>query len=158
MTLTCTRCLSQSTTGELFSILNPINHANTRVGIHRYKVEPYVACADVYSMPPHVGRGGWTWYTGSAGWMYRAGLEWILGFRLRGEALSFDPCIPSSWRGYEITFRYHSARYEISVENPRRVSRGVTFVELDGDTLPEGSPQIPLTDDGLTHRVRVVLG
>ena len=144
--------------GELFSILNPINHANTRVGIHRYKVEPYVACADVYSMPPHVGRGGWTWYTGSAGWMYRAGLEWILGFRLRGEALLFDPCIPSSWRGYEITFRYHSARYEISVENPRRVSRGVTYVEFDGEALAESSPQIPLTDDGVTHRVRVVLG
>jgi cyclic beta-1,2-glucan synthetase len=143
---------------ELFSILNPINHANTRVAIHRYKVEPYVACADVYSMPPHVGRGGWTWYTGSAGWMYRAGLEWILGFRLRGEALLFDPCIPSSWRSYEITFRYHSARYEISVENPRRVSRGVTYVEFDGEALAESSPQIPLTDDGLTHRVRVVLG
>ncbi len=144
--------------GELFSILNPINHANTRVGIHRYKVEPYVACADVYSRPPHVGRGGWTWYTGSAGWMYRAGLEWILGFRLRGEALLFDPCIPGSWRGYEVTFRYHSARYDISVENPRGVSRGVTCVELDGATLPESAPQIPLTDDGVTHRVRVVLG
>ena len=63
--------------GELFSILNPINHSSTRAGVHRYKVEPYVACADVYSTPPHVGRGGWTWYTGSAGWMYRAGLEWI---------------------------------------------------------------------------------
>ena len=144
--------------GELFSILNPINHANTRAGIHRYKVEPYVACADVYSMPPHVGRGGWTWYTGSAGWMYRAGLEWILGFRLRGETLLFDPCIPSSWRGYEITFRYHSACYEISVENPRSVSRGITYLELDGEALPEISPHIPLTDDGVTHRVRVVLG
>ncbi|HYL59498.1 MAG TPA: protein ndvB, partial [Candidatus Acidoferrales bacterium] len=74
--------------GELFSLLNPINHANTRAGIQRYKVEPYVACADVYSVPPHVGRGGWTWYTGSAGWMYRAGLEWILGFRLRGKTLA----------------------------------------------------------------------
>ena len=144
--------------GELFSILNPINHANTRAGIHRYRVEPYVTCADVYSMPPHVGRGGWTWYTGSAGWMYRAGLEWILGFRLRGETLLIDPCIPSSWRGYEITIRYHSARYEISVENPRRVSREVTYLELDGEALPEISPRISLTDDGVTHRVRVVLG
>ena len=126
--------------GELFSILNPINHANTRAGIHRYKVEPYVACADVYSTPPHVGRGGWTWYTGSAGWMYRAGLEWILGFRLRGKTLLIDPCIPSSWRGFEITFRYHSARYEIAVENPRGVSRGVTYVELDGEALPEHLP------------------
>ena len=143
---------------ELFSLLNPINHSNTRAGIHRYKVEPYVACADVYSMPPHVGRGGWTWYTGSAGWMYRAGLEWILGFRLRGETLHFDPCIPSSWRGYEVTFKYHSACYEIVVENPRSVSRGVTYLELDGEGLPETSRHIPLADDGVTHRVRVVLG
>jgi cyclic beta-1,2-glucan synthetase len=146
------------TAAELFSILNPINHSNTRAGVHRYKVEPYVACADVYSMPPHSGRGGWTWYTGSAGWMYRAGLEWILGFRLRGETLLLDPCIPSSWRGYEITFRYRSTRYEISVENPRRVSRGVTHLELDGEALPETSRHIPLIDNGVTHRVRVVLG
>ena len=109
-------------------------------------------------MPPHAGRGGWTWYTGSAGWMYRAGLEWILGFRLRGETLLLDPCIPSSWRGYEITFRHRSTRYEISVENPRRVSRGVTHLDLDGEALPETSRHIPLIDDGVTHRVRVVLG
>ena len=143
---------------ELFSILNPINHSNTRASIHRYKVEPYVACADVYSMPPHTGRGGWTWYTGSAGWMYRGGLEWILGFRVRGKALLLDPCISPNWRGYEITFKYRSARYEISVENPRGVSRGVTYLELDGAALRDISRRIPLTDDGTTHRVRVVLG
>jgi cyclic beta-1,2-glucan synthetase len=109
-------------------------------------------------MPPHTGRGGWTWYTGSAGWMYRAGLEWILGFRVRGEALLLDPCIPPKWRGYEITLKYRSARYEISVENPRGVSRGVTYLELDGAALRDISRHIPLTDDGTTHRVRVVLG
>ena len=86
--------------GELFSILNPINHASTRAGVHRYKVEPYVMAADVYAEPPHVGRGGWTWYTGSAGWMYQAGVEWILGFRLRGTTLVLDPCIPRAWPGY----------------------------------------------------------
>ena len=143
---------------ELFSILNPISHSNTRAGTSRYKVEPYVACADVYSMPPHSGRGGWTWYTGSAGWMYRAGLEWILGFRLRGEALLFEPCIPTSWRGYEVTFSYRSARYEISVENPRNLGRGVTHLELDGKALPKSSQRIPLANDGITHRVRIVLG
>jgi cyclic beta-1,2-glucan synthetase len=125
-------------------MLNPITHSNTRAAIHRYKVEPYVACADVYSVPPHVGRGGWTWYTSSAGWMYRASLEWILGFRLRGEKLFFDPCIPSSWRGYELTFRYRSTRYAIAVENPRGVSSGVTHLELDGEALPETSSHIPL--------------
>jgi cyclic beta-1,2-glucan synthetase len=90
--------------------------------------------------------------------MYRVGLEWILGFRLRGETLVIDPCIPSSWQGYELTFRYHSARYEISVENPRGVSRGVSYLELDGGALTEISRNIPLTDDGDIHRVRVVLG
>jgi len=144
--------------GELFSILNPINHANTRAGIHRYKVEPYVACADVYSMPPHVGRGGWTWYTGSAGWMYRAGLEWILGFRVRGKTLLIDPCIPGKWPGFEIVYRHGSTRYEIAVENPRSVSRGVSSVELDGKALTGRPAQIALADDGITHRVRIVLG
>ncbi|MGZ6251660.1 MAG: GH36-type glycosyl hydrolase domain-containing protein [Candidatus Binataceae bacterium] len=143
---------------ELFSILNPISHSSTRAAVHRYKVEPYVACADIYSMPPHSGRGGWTWYTGSAGWMYRAGLEWMLGFRLRGEKLLIDPCIPGGWRGFEITFRYCSARYEIAVENPRGVSRGVTRVELDGAALPDAERHVPLADDGATHHVRVVLG
>jgi len=144
--------------GELFSMLNPINHSNTRAAIHRYKVEPYVVCADVYSTSPHSGRGGWTWYTGSAGWMYRAGLEWILGFRLRGETLLIDPCIPSGWRGYELTFKYRSTRYEIAVENPRGVSRGITHLELDGQASTQTSAGIHLIDDGATHHVRVVLG
>jgi cyclic beta-1,2-glucan synthetase len=143
---------------ELFSILNPIHHANTRAAAHRYKVEPYVACADVYAMPPHVGRGGWTWYTGAAGWLYRAGLERILGFRVQGQTLVLDPCIPSAWPGFEIEFRYHSAHYQITVENPRGVSRGVTRLEVDGEALPAGGAGVPLTDDRKTHRVRVVLG
>jgi cyclic beta-1,2-glucan synthetase len=143
---------------ELFSILNPINRASTRAGVYRYKVEPYVAAADVYAEHPHVGRGGWTWYTGSAGWMYRAGIEWLLGFRLRGAVLHLDPCIPRAWRRFEITFRYHASRYEITVENPRGVTRGISTMELDGTPLASGSTNLPLTDDGATRRVRVVLG
>ena len=143
--------------GELFSLLNPINHASSRAGVSRYKVEPYVVAADVYAEPPHVGRGGWTWYTGSAGWMYRAGIEWILGFRLRGTKLYLDPCIPRAWRSFEIVFRYHSARYEITVENPHGVSRGVSSIEFDGVALAGGSLPIELADDGATHPVRVVL-
>jgi len=143
---------------DLLSILNPINHASTRAAIHRYKVEPYVTSADVYATPPHVGRGGWTWYTGSAGWMYRAGLEWILGLRVRGATLLLDPCVPRAWRGFEIAFRYHSAHYDIAVENPRGVSCGVTRVELDGQALASERACIPLTDDGTTHRIRVILG
>ncbi|MFO7549306.1 MAG: hypothetical protein R6X29_10625 [Acidimicrobiia bacterium] len=143
--------------GELFGLLNPINHASTRAGIHRYRVEPYVAAADVYSEAPHVGRGGWTWYTGSAGWMYRAGVEWILGFHLRGTRLAIDPCIPRAWREFEISFRYHSSRYEIRVSNPDGAARGVVELSMDGTTLPPGST-LDLVDDGGTHQVRVVLG
>jgi cyclic beta-1,2-glucan synthetase len=144
--------------GELFSLLNPINHASTRAGVLRYKVEPYVMAADVYAEPPHVGRGGWTWYTGSAGWMYQAGVESILGFRLRGATLELNPCIPRAWPGFEINFRYHSARYEIVVDNPHGVSRGVVSVDLDGQALQGVGVAIPLVDDGVMHRVRVVLG
>jgi cyclic beta-1,2-glucan synthetase len=143
---------------ELFSILNPINRASTRAGVYRYKVEPYVLAADVYAEPPHVGRGGWTWYTGSAGWMYRAGLEWLLGFRLRGAVLHLDPCIPRAWRRFEIAFRYHASRYEIAVENPSGVTRGIASVEVDGVPLAAGSASLPLINDGATRRVRVLLG
>jgi cyclic beta-1,2-glucan synthetase len=144
--------------GDLFSILNPINHASTRAGVHRYKVEPYVMPADVYAEPPHDGRGGWTWYTGSAGWMYRAGVESILGFRLQGTTLLMEPCIPRAWPGYTLTFRYHSSRYEIAVENPQGVSRGVVSTELDGEPLKGDGAAVPLADDGRTHHLKVVLG
>jgi cyclic beta-1,2-glucan synthetase len=144
--------------GELFSMLNPINHASTRDAIDRYKVEPYVVCADLCSTSPHVGRGGWTWYTGSAGWLYRAGLESILGFRKQGTALLIDPRIPKDWPGFGIIFRYHATRYEINVENPAGVCRGVVTAELDGVALPGKQARIALTDDGTTHRVRVILG
>ena len=143
--------------GEVFSILNPINHASTRSGVHRYKVEPYVVAADVYAEPPHAGRGGWTWYTGSAGWMYRAGLEGILGCRVRGPRLEFDPCIPRAWARYDIAFRYHSARYAIGVENPHGVTRGVIRITLD-DVVVAGTTGIDLVDDATTHRVIVTLG
>ena len=145
--------------GELLSMLNPIRHADSPTAIHRYKVEPYVVCADLYSEPPHVGRGGWTWYTGSAGWMYRVALEGLLGFRLQGGTLALDPCIPRSWPSFEIVFRYRSARYEITVENPRSVCRGVLSVTLDGELIAESKKLlVPLVDDGATHRVLLVLG
>ncbi len=143
---------------HLFSLLNPINHASTRADVQRYKVEPYVAAADVYSVAPHVGRGGWTWYTGSAGWLYRAGIEAILGFRLQGASLLLAPCIPKEWLGFEIVFRYRSARYEIAVENPHGVNRGVSRVELDGKILTGGTTRVALIDDGGVHQVHVILG
>ncbi len=143
---------------RLFEMLNPIRHSSTRAEMYRYKVEPYVACADVYAEPRHLGRGGWTWYTGSAGWMYRAGLEWILGFRVRGTTLVIDPCVPKSWPGFSVAFRYRSARYEIDVLNPNGVCRGVSRIDLDGLPLSTSDRRIPLADDAATHHVRVVLG
>ena len=143
---------------ELFSLLNPVNRTTTRAAVHRYKVEPYVIAADIYSVAPHVGRGGWTWYTGSAGWMYRAGIEWILGFQLRGSRLRLAPRIPAHWPGFEIVFRYHATRYEIVVENPESPGDGVPYTELDGWPLPAVPPVIALVDDGKTHRVRIILG
>jgi cyclic beta-1,2-glucan synthetase len=143
---------------ELLSLLNPINHANSHTGVHRYKVEPYVVSADVYSMPPHVGRGGWTWYTGSAGWTYRVSLERLLGFRLQGDNLLLDPCIPKGWPGFEIAYRRGSARYVISVENPLGVCRGILAIKLDGQMLSGKPALIPLVDDGVSHRVQVVMG
>ena len=142
--------------GELFALLNPINHASTRAGLHKYKVEPYVAAADVYAVWPHTGRGGWTWYTGSSGWMYRAGLESILGFQLRGARLKIDPCVPRWWRDFEIHYRRGATRYHIKVENPQGVSRGIAALEVDG--VAQGTDDFPLTDDGAKHSVRVVLG
>jgi len=142
----------------LFSLLNPINHASTRADVQRYKVEPYVLAADIYSVPPHAGRGGWTWYTGSAGWLYRAGLESILGFRLQGSSLLLDPCIPPTWPRFDIIFKFHSSRYDITVDNPRGVSRGVTGATLDGKPLPNGPVRVPLVDDSAPHKVHVILG
>jgi cyclic beta-1,2-glucan synthetase len=144
--------------GELFSLLNPINHASTRSGIHRYKVEPYVVCADVYSAPQHVGRGGWTWYTGSAGWMYRTAVEGILGISLRGGVLLIEPCIPRAWPGFEFTYKFGSSRYRITVKNPRGVSRGIAEARLDGKSLSAGACKIELLDDGRYHYGEIVLG
>ncbi|HET7218794.1 MAG TPA: glucoamylase family protein [Vicinamibacterales bacterium] len=141
---------------ELFSLLNPINHTRNANEIQRYRIEPYVVAADVYSQPPHTGRGGWTWYTGSASWMYRVGVASILGLRLENRALHINPCIPRSWPGFEMTYRAPRAEYRISVENRDGVSRGVLRVELDGVALDGAA--IPIADDGGTHQVRVVMG
>ena len=143
---------------SLFSLINPINHAATRANLRRYKVEPYVVAADVYSETPHIGRGGWTWYTGSAGWLYKAGIESILGLRRQGTFLLFDPCIPKHWPGFEIVFRHGSTRYEIAVENPSGVNHGIAYAELDGQTLTKGPIRVCLCDDGKSHKMRAVLG
>jgi cyclic beta-1,2-glucan synthetase len=141
---------------ELFHMLNPINHARTAADALRYKTEPYAVAGDVYARAPHAGRGGWSWYTGSAAWMYRAGLESLLGLRRRGATFSVNPCIPSSWPEYEIVWQFRSTRYEISVANPQRRCQGIVRAELDG--LAVNREAIPLVDDGRVHDVRIVLG
>ncbi|MCG7854156.1 MAG: protein ndvB, partial [Methanosarcinaceae archaeon] len=112
--------------GTLFQMLNPIYHSDTAEKANRYRVEPYVVAADVYGMPPYNGRGGWTWYTGSAGWMYRLGIEAILGLRKKGSVLKIDPCIPKNWSEYELSYKHGKTVYRIRVENTNGVSRGVT--------------------------------
>ncbi|MDP3919419.1 MAG: glucoamylase family protein [Candidatus Omnitrophota bacterium] len=146
-----------NTAEKLFSLLNPIHHGSTRADIQRYKVEPYVMAGDVYAGTEHSGRGGWSWYTGSAGWMYRAGMEWLLGFRLQEKVLFMDPCIPEAWPGFEISFTYHSSHYEVQVENPQHVSQGLQSIEMDGKPLSR-TEGIALADDGAKHRIRIVLG
>lgn len=130
---------------ELFSLLNPILQSDTREKSDVYRVEPYVICADIYSVEPYLRRGGWTWYTGSASWMYRLGIEGLLGFRREGDKLRVDPVIPPEWDGFSITYRFGSSIYHIQVKNPHHISRGGP------------NPSIPLVDDGQEHIVEIVL-
>jgi cellobiose phosphorylase len=141
---------------ELFSYLNPISHSDTFEKAGLYKVEPYVISADVYSAASQAGKGGWTWYTGSAGWMYRLGIEAILGFTRVGETLKISPCIPRNWPGFTINYRFGNSNYKIIVENPSGICRGVHQAFLDEKQLPDCL--ILLTDDGLPHQVRIIMG
>jgi cyclic beta-1,2-glucan synthetase len=143
---------------RLFSILNPINHARTPAEAGLYIVEPYVVAADVYAKPPHVGRGGWTWYTGSAGWMQRAGVESILGLRVQAGVLQLNPCIPHNWPGFSMCLKHGSARYEIHVANPEGVSSGIVRATVDGTDFVGRPLRIAMADDGATHDVMVTLG
>jgi cyclic beta-1,2-glucan synthetase len=138
---------------ELFRLINPIYHGQDP---QKYQVEPYVIPADIYSTPPHVGRGGWTWYTGSAAWIYRLGLEGILGLRREGATLRLDPRIPPTWSGFEIRYRYGNSLYRITVDNPKEKKQGIRQVTLDGSLLEDGV--IPLEDNDKEHDVRVVMG
>ncbi|MBN2046861.1 MAG: hypothetical protein JW750_03360 [Anaerolineaceae bacterium] len=141
---------------RLFHYLNPIYHADTPEKVETYQVEPYVIAADIYSTAPFAGRGGWTWYTGSAGWMYRLGISGILGFEKIGGALRVRPAVPKSWKSFDIDYRADKNHYHIHVENPDGVSSGVQVVYLDERPLPD--LMIPLLNDGRPHQVRVIMG
>ncbi|MPM69252.1 Cyclic beta-(1,2)-glucan synthase NdvB [bioreactor metagenome] len=139
----------------LYDLINPIHHTSTYRGYAKYRAEPYVLAADVYAVWPHTGRGGWSWYTGAAGWLYRAGLESILGIQKEGDSLVIEPCIPAHWQEYSVQYRYRNAVYHISVRNPDRVQSGVVRITLDGVNV-QGS--VVLKDDSKEHRVEVLMG
>jgi cellobiose phosphorylase len=139
---------------ELFRMINPIHHGDTAERIATYKVEPYVVAADVYAVEPHVGRGGWTWYTGSAGWMYRLVIESLLGLRLEGGTLRLAPCIPPEWPGYTIRYRYRDTVYRIQVH--RGAGQGIS-PRLLVDGVEQPGLAIPLHDDYAQHAVELWL-
>jgi cyclic beta-1,2-glucan synthetase len=138
---------------ELLRMINPLNHSATEPDMQRYKVEPYVVAADVYTAPSHLGRGGWTWYTGSASWMYRVGLEEILGFRKVGDTLRIEPRVPAAWDGYKVSYQFGESTWEITVRDPAGVQHRGSAVTVDGTVVPEGT--IHLADDGQRHIVVV---
>ena len=138
---------------ELFSIINPINHARTSDDTDIYKVEPYVIAADVYAIPPHTGRGGWTWYTGSASWMYRLILESLLGMKQEKGRLHFTPCLPADWEGFTIHYRYRETLYHITIQQLDAGSGEPVSVSVD-EVLQKDNC-ITLVDDHTEHRVVV---
>ena len=143
---------------ELFSMLNPINHGASRKDVETYKVEPYVLAADIYSQAPYAGRGGWTWYTGSCGWMYRAGLEAILGFHKQGDSIYLKPCIPDEWENFKVTYRHsEKTNYEISYQKSDGLLANSMEIFIDGKTK-ENHDQFELVDDGKEHQIQVTLG
>jgi cyclic beta-1,2-glucan synthetase len=155
---------------DLFAMLNPINHGSRAEDIERYKVEPYVMCADIYGAAPHTSRGGWTWYTGAAGWMYRLTVETLLGLQLEIDQLRIAPCIPAQWKSYKIHYRYRQTYYHITIRRTDGKSNQVIRVTADGNILSEaieyssstgimrGQGIIPLVDDHQAHHIEVDLG
>ena len=141
---------------ELFTMLNPIHHSSTPEAVERYKVEPYVMCADIYGTSPHTGRGGWTWYTGAAGWMYRLTVETLLGLQLEVDKLRLAPCIPDHWDSYKIHYRYRETFYHILIKRVGKKAERVIRMNVDG--IEQHQDVISLADDRQEHHVEVDLG
>ena len=141
-------------TWELLSMLNPVNHGGSAEAAALYKVEPYVVASDVYALAPHAGRGGWTWYSGSAGWLYRLMMESVLGIKRRAGKLSIEPCVPIDWTSYKISYRFGESVYVITVQQ-QAGTEVVPRLLLDG--VAQDTPFIALVDDGLEHRVQMQL-
>jgi len=135
-------------TAELLKMINPIHHATTPEGVAVYKTEPYVMAADVYAVMPHTGRGGWTWYTGSAGWMYQLILESFLGLKREGDTLRFEPCVPEDWNSFSVTYRFHETVYTVELQRADR-----TAYVVDGVEQNENS--VSLVNDRKNHAVTI---
>jgi cellobiose phosphorylase len=141
---------------QLMGLLNPIHHGQSARSIDIYRAEPYVVAADIYAKPPHSGRGGWTWYTGSAGWMYRLVIESLLGLRLEGARLALAPCLPRNWPGYTLSYRFGSTRYLVTVVQSQGAGHVDTLTaSLDGSV--QASAEFELCDDQLAHRIDLLL-
>lgn len=141
---------------EQFTFLNPVTHSLNLAEANQYRVEPYVVAADIYSTPPHTRRGGWTWYTGSSAWLYRLGMEAILGFRLNGDRFTVDPCIPAAWDGYKFYYKNGESVYKIEVKNPDHIQSGINEVKLNGEVQEDKF--IPLLNEQPEYHVEVILG
>ncbi|MTI67917.1 MAG: glycosyl transferase [Firmicutes bacterium] len=141
---------------KLYNLINPVNHTRTPIECATYKVEPYVMAADVYAVSPHDGRGGWTWYTGTAGWMYKVGLEDILGFKKVDNRIYLNPCIPSDWPEYTMKYNYNDSQYIINIKNPNKIYEGIKEIKYDKKVIDKD--YIELKNDNKDHNIEVILG
>ena len=141
---------------EYYRMINPIEHSRTKEASNKYKVEPYVIPADIYGAGNLAGRGGWTWYTGSASWYYMAGIEYILGFKIKNNTIKIDPCIPKDWKEYEIKYRYENAIYNIKIKNPDGKNKGVTKIFVNGKEI-EKENGIKLEKNANVYNIEVIM-
>ena len=138
---------------ELYRMINPIEHAKTKDAVSKYKVEPYVIPADIYGESNLAGRGGWTWYTGSSSWYYKAGIEYILGLKIKNNILSLNPCISKDWTDYSIRYKYGRSIYNIKIKNPNGKETGVTSFKVNDEEIEDKS--VRLIDDGKVYDIEV---
>jgi cyclic beta-1,2-glucan synthetase len=143
---------------ELFDLINPANHTADAAGVNTYRAEPYVMCGDVYSEGALRGRAGWSWYTGSSGWLYQAGLDHIIGLKVHPTAFTIDPVIPSAWTHFTVSFRRAERVFKITVSNDNKVESGVSSVEVNGKPLAGNTVPVEDPTYGSTVDVRVVMG
>ena len=141
---------------EYYRMINPIEHSRTKEASNKYKVEPYVIPADIYGAGNLAGRGGWTWYTGSASWYYMAGIEYILGFKIKNNTIKIEPCIPKDWKEYEIKYRHENAIYNIKIKNPEGKNKGVTKILVNGKEI-EKENGIKLEKSANVYNIEVIM-